>query len=139
MKGVHMETAQLTPGTMFMARIRACKPPTRPPVRGCMRGNSLASAPRGAVSRRARIRVAAPRSADVSRAMLADVQHYIFASLQRKKMRHLSFFFSGPEVPGEGETKVQDRLLQNIRRDPGDTHCWSVLPPQLHTSCITQM
>ncbi len=73
-----------------------------------------------------------PMMARVRRAVL----YLIYARLQSKQWSDVAFFFSGPEVPGEGETKVQERLLAHAAAEPSDTHCCFGSDADLIVQCM---
>lgn len=50
-----------------------------------------------------------------------SVLYLICARLQKERYAGVMFFWSGPEVAGEGETKVQERLLAHALADPTDS------------------
>lgn len=73
-----------------------------------------------------------PMMARVRRAVL----YLIYSRLQSKQWCDVTFFFSGPEVPGEGETKVQERLLGHATAEPSDTHCCFGSDADLIVQCM---
>ena len=72
--------------------------------------------------------------------MMARVRHsvvYLICSrLQSQKYANITFFWTGPEVAGEGETKVQERLLANTTANPNDSHCCFGSDADLIVQCI---
>ena len=73
-----------------------------------------------------------PMMARVRRAVL----YLIYSRLQSKTYADVAFFFSGPEVAGEGETKVQERLLAHAAAEPADTHVCFGSDADLILQCV---